>query len=57
MEKIWEAYDSFNDLTFIMKSIENENEEPISDEVIGFYWGKPNDKSTKEFIGKLKAEY
>lgn len=56
-EKIWTAYDAFNDMTFIMKSIDDCNNETISDEVVGFYWGAPDDKATKEFIGKLKAEY
>lgn len=27
------------------------------DEIVGWYWGSPNDKDTKIFMGKLRAEY
>lgn len=56
-EKIWTAYDAFNDMTFIMKSIVDRRNRTISDEVVGFYWGAPDDKATEDGIGKLKAEY
>ena len=27
------------------------------DEIVGWYWGSPNELDTKAFIGKLRAEY
>ena len=41
-----------NDITFIIEDIQG-----ISMEVKGFYYGKSNDADTKEFYGKLKAEF
>ena len=44
------------DITFIMKETSNE-EGPVSTEVVGFYYGEPDEESTQRFIGKLKAEF
>ena len=30
---------------------------PISREVVGFYYGEPNELATKECMGRLKVEY
>lgn len=52
-----EAYYSREaDITFIMKETSNE-EGPVSTEVVGFYYGEPDEDSTHRFIGKLKAEF
>ena len=52
-----ESYYSPNaDITFIMKETSNENG-PVSTEVVGFYFGEPDEESTKRFVGKLKAEF
>lgn len=51
LEEIRTAYAEADDMTFIIKETET------STEVIGFYWGEPDEEATKKFIGKLKAEY
>ena len=49
---IYTIYAEHDDITFIMKKEEN------SLEVIGFYFGEPNEKSTEEFAGKgVKAVF
>lgn len=50
------TYAPDTDITFILRET-YEGEEFVSTEVVGFYYGEPNDYSTSEFIGKLKAEY
>lgn len=45
------VYAEKDDMTFIIKETDN------STEVVGFYWGEPDEEATKNFIGKLKAEY
>lgn len=44
------------DITFIMRETSNEDG-PVSSEVVGFYYGEPDEESTRRFIGKLKAEF
>ena len=44
------------DITFIMKETSNE-EGPVSTEVVGFYFGEPDEESTQRYIGNLKAEF
>lgn len=51
------VYAANEDMTFILKETTNPEGDPISTEVVGFYYGEPDDESTKHFIGKLKAEY
>ncbi len=51
------AYSAEADMTFILKEVTSADGAPISTEVIGFYYGDPNDELTKEYVGKLKAEY
>lgn len=51
------AYSADHDMTFILKEISDENGEPLSTEVVGFYYGTPNAADTAEFTGSLKAEY
>lgn len=58
------AYAEKEDMTFIIrescrKSLAYGMEEIVgeSTEVIGFYWGEPNEESTEKYIGKLKAGY
>lgn len=45
------------DKTFIMKETEDDHGNPVSTECVGWYYGTPNEKDTKNYIGKLKAEY
>lgn len=49
---IYTIYAEHDDITFIMKKEGN------TLEVIGFYFGEPDDEATKEFAGKgLKAAF
>lgn len=50
-------YSASGDMTFILKETTNVEGDPISTEVVGFYYGAPNDENTKQYIGKLKADY
>lgn len=51
MPKIYTAYSSEADMTFIMEDTER------STKVVGFYYGEPDEEATKKFYGKLVAEY
>lgn len=51
------AYSADHDMTFILEEVIDADEEPLSTEVVGFYYGTPNDADTAEFTGSLKAEY
>ena len=51
------AYAPEFDMTFIMKDIGHNLPRLISTEVIGWYYGRPDDEATQKFTGKLKAEY
>ena len=53
----YNAYSPSHDMTFILCDTFDENGDPKSTEVVGFYFGSPDAESTTEFIGKLKAEY
>lgn len=56
-ELIHAEYSVSGDMTFILKETRDENGDPVSTEVVGFYYGEPNEESTAQYIGKLKAEY
>lgn len=51
------TYAPDTDITFILREIYEENGDPVSTEVVGFYYGEPFEKLTDEFIGKLKANF
>jgi hypothetical protein len=50
--EIYTVYSTESDMTFIMES--NESESTL--EVVGFYFGKEDAASTKQYYRKLKAE-
>lgn len=54
---IYTAYSPECDMTFIMKDVGHQLQELISTEVVGWYYGQPNEVDTQNFIGRLKAEY
>ena len=54
---IYTAYAQHDDITFIMKDTLDENGEPCKTEVIGWYYGAPDENNTRDFIGDLVAEY
>ena len=45
------------DMTIIFEETTDDNDNPTSTEVKGFYYGSPSDDETKKFTGKLKATY
>ena len=51
VREIYTVYSQKGDITFIMEDKEN------TTSVVGFYFGEPNDEDTREFRGKLTAEY
>lgn len=55
-EELYTAYAPNCDMTFIMRDV-YDGETPKSTEVVGWYYGEPNDEATECFIGKLKAKY
>lgn len=55
--EVYCAYDPSFDMTFIMKDVGHNLERLISTEVIGWYYGRPNNADTAKFMGKLKATY
>lgn len=53
---IYTAYSAECDMTFIMEEVAI-GVDVVSTECVGWYHGKPDEKSTQEYIGKLKAQY
>ncbi len=53
---LYTAYSEERDMTFIMEDV-IKGEEYISTECKGFYYGKPDDKLTKDYYGILKENY
>lgn len=54
---IYTPYSPEYDMTFIVRDTFDENGDFKTTEVIGFYYGAPDETATAIFIGKLKAEY
>lgn len=55
---IYTVYSSGSDMTFIMQdTLQKDTQDIISIEVIGFYFGEPDEELTKQYIGNLKAVY
>ena len=55
--EIQTAYSPETDITFILKEITSVEGDLISTEVVGFYYGAPNEQDTRDYLGHLKAEY
>ena len=49
--EVYTLYSQEGDITFIMEDKKN------TTSVVGFYYGEPNDENTREFRGKLTAEF
>ena len=56
-EEIYTAYAEYNDMTFILRDTLNDDGTPYRTEVIGFYYGEPDEENTRQFMGDLIAEY
>ena len=55
--EIQTAYSKEADMTFILKETTSMDGDPISTEVVGFYYGEPNERDTRNHLGHIKAEY
>ena len=55
--QITTAYSETEDITFILKEQQDNNGNSVSTEVVGFYYGQPNEDDTTRYTGKLKAQY
>lgn len=52
------GYIQIMDKSVIFETVFNENGEMKSEEIVGWYFGRPNEKDTKEFSNRnLKAEF
>lgn len=58
-EKIWTSYSRDTDVTtiFLSKCLDEECMEVKSVELIGFYFGEPNEDDTLSFTGEFSIEY
>jgi hypothetical protein len=56
-DEIYGIYAKSHDITFVMKECFDDTGEPLSLEVIGFYYGEPNERDNKMFSGDLKADF
>lgn len=57
-QNTYAVYSSISDMTFIMQdTLQEGTQDIISIEVVGFYFGEPNEELTKQYIGNLKAVY
>lgn len=58
-DRRWTAYSPEADVTtiFLTKSRDKEFDDIISTEVVGFYWGPPDEKNTELYTGTIKATY
>ena len=55
--EIYGIYQRNYDITFVMEEKFTNDDEPVSLEVVGFYYGEPDDELNKEFYGKTKARF
>jgi hypothetical protein len=55
--KVFEVYSGEHDITTIFRDEYNFTGDLVSTEVVGFYYGQPNQEDTKIFTGKLKADF
>ena len=49
-------YSESGDITFIMRELWGDGE-PIESEVVGFYYGKPNDEDTERYKNNRIAKF
>ena len=56
-EELYTAYAPDTDMTFILKDTLDDDGTPYRTEVIGFYYGEPDEDSTRQYMGDLIAEY
>lgn len=55
-EELYTAYCEGSDMTIIVKDFYTDDK-LVATEVIGWYYGSPNEEDTTMFTGKLRAEF
>lgn len=53
-EEVWTSYSDKSDITTFFVST-YDGDDVLSVEVVGFYFGEPNDEDTERYRGQLKA--
>ena len=56
-EEIYTTYAPETDMTFIMKDTFNTTGDILETQVVGWYYGEPNEEDTRGFYGWLAARY
>ena len=57
MDLMQMVYCEADDMTFILRNDYDESGRLVATECVGWYHGSPDYKATREFTGKLRAEY
>ena len=55
--KIYGVYAPSHDITFVMRETYDDNGDPLTLAVTGFYFGEPDDQSNLDFDGDTEAEF
>lgn len=55
--EIYGIYQQNYDITFVMEEKFTNDNEPVSLEVKGFYYGEPDEELNKEYYGKTKCRF
>lgn len=56
-KKVYTTYLEKSDITIILEDTFGIDENLVSTEIKGFYYGKPNKEDVKKYYGHLKAEF
>lgn len=56
-EEVYTAYAEHNDKTLILKDTFDDKGNLYHTEIIGFFYGSPNNELTREYIEDLTNEY
>lgn len=56
-KEIYTAYAEHNDKTIILKDTIDDNGFPCHTEMIGFFYGSPDDEINREYMAELIEEY
>lgn len=56
-KRVVDIYTTYvDDRTIIWRDV-NKGTEPVSTEIIGWYFGEPTEEDTAYYVGRLKAKY
>jgi hypothetical protein len=56
VKEVYGVYSAESDMTFIMEDVSVDGE-PVSSEVKGYYFGKPEEELIQQYYGKTKVNY